>query len=82
MAVLLRLPNRYTSEAVVVTKASAEGADVSRLQQLALARRSMPCAREVLSRPRLQSIIDELGIGKKGAHATSDQLIERARHDV
>src|SRR6476619_1876857 len=84
IAVVLRLPNRYTSEATLFSVqqqvperyvVSTTTADVS--QDLDT------IAQEIFSRPLLLGIIDEFNLyAKQKARLTPEQLVELARRDV
>jgi polysaccharide biosynthesis transport protein len=84
IVVLLSLPNRYTSEATLflVQQQVPERYVVSTTtSDISQALDAM--AEEALSRPRLLSIIDQLGLyPKEKARLTNEELIKMARHDV
>jgi polysaccharide biosynthesis transport protein len=84
MAVLFRIPNRYTSEAtLVVTQQQVPERYVVSTSTAEIGQSLDAMAQEVLSRPRLQGIIDELGLyANERARLTFEQLIEKAKRDV
>src|SRR5690606_35097181 len=83
IVVLLYLPNRYTSEATIFA-----------VQQRVPERYVVPTTnidpsqaleamvQEVLSRPRLLAIIDELGLYSRRTGLQSDELIKLIRKDL
>lgn len=84
IAVVLRLPDRYTSEATLfaVQQRVPERYVVS-TTTVDLNQDLDAIAQEILSRPLLLGIIDEFGLySKQKAHLTPEQLVERARKDV
>ena len=78
------LPNRYTSEATLfVVQQQVPERYVVSTTSADLSQNLDAMAREALSRPRLLSIINEVGLyPKQKNHLADEELIELARRDV
>ena len=84
IAVSFRIPNQYTSEAIILVvqqQVSERYVAPTSTSQVGPALEAM--THDILSRPRLLGIIDELGLyAPQKTHLRPDQLFEMMRRDV
>jgi polysaccharide biosynthesis transport protein len=84
IAVAFRLPNRYTSEAIlVVVQPEVSQRYVTQDTAVTIADAANALTREILSRPRLIAVIEEFGLySKEKTSLTREELVDRMRRDV